>query len=119
MTVHESSHVWTPEMLKQYVDQRFLDSDKAITAALQAAEKAVDKAEVATEKRFDALSDDADRRSQELSDKISVLQESVNYGGGVTTGTDKHRALLTQNIYALGALGGFATAIITLVITHH
>jgi hypothetical protein len=58
---------WTVDTLKESVNQRFLDSDKAIQAALVAQEKAVAaalastkeavmKAEIATEKRFVLMS---------------------------------------------------------------
>src|SRR4029077_471564 len=48
---------WTFQTFKVYVDQRFSDQDKAVNAALSAAEKAVGKAEVAAEKRFDAVNE--------------------------------------------------------------
>jgi hypothetical protein len=73
---------WTPAILKQYVDQRFLDSDKAVSAALLAQQAAVAKAEVATDKRFDALTDDADRRAHDLSEQISALQTGQHQGEG-------------------------------------
>ena|ERR1035437_6398347 len=110
---------WNIPSLKSYVDQRFLDSDKAVSAALQAAKEAVGKAEIATEKRFDALSEEADRRAEDLAVKITELQTSIAASHGTTFGQDKHRSQLAQGIYALGAVGGFATAIITLIVTHH
>lgn len=113
------SNGWTIPSLKSYVDQRFLDSDKAVSAALQAAKEAVGKAEIATEKRFDALSDEADRRAEDITTKITELQTAFSKSTGTTVGADRHRNQLAQNIYALGAVGGFATAIITLVVTHH
>ena len=39
---------WTIETLKELMEQRFIDQDKAVQAALQAAKEAVAKAEVAT-----------------------------------------------------------------------
>ena len=110
---------WSIPALKSYVDQRFLDSDKGVSAALIAAKEAVSKAEVATEKRFDALSDEADRRAEDLAEKISDLQKIVSNSGGVTSGANLHRARVTQNLLALAATGGFTTAIITLLVTHH
>jgi hypothetical protein len=41
---------WTVQTLKQYVDQRLIDSGTAVQAALAAAEKAVEKAEKNAEK---------------------------------------------------------------------
>ena len=82
MTVAPDPIGWTAPLLKAYVDQRFLDSDKAVSAALQAAKEAVGKAEIATDKRFDSLADDADRRQQELSAQIAALQTSMHRGEG-------------------------------------
>lgn len=59
---------WSVDTLKAHIDQRFVDNDKAIqaalvsqgkavSAALTAAEKAVAKAEFATEKRFDSVNE--------------------------------------------------------------
>ena len=59
---------WTIETFKEYVDQRYNASDKAITAALAAqkeaiaaaltaADKAGAKAETASEKRFDSVNE--------------------------------------------------------------
>jgi hypothetical protein len=47
LSEHET---WNVETLKAHFDQRLLDSDKAVTAALAAAEKAVGKAETNAEK---------------------------------------------------------------------
>jgi hypothetical protein len=43
--------------LREYVDQRFDDSDKAISAAMVAQEKAILKAETAAEERFKLLNE--------------------------------------------------------------
>lgn len=43
--------------LKEYVEKRFDASDKAISAALAAAEKAVIKAETAADKRFESVNE--------------------------------------------------------------
>lgn len=48
---------WNTATLKEWVDQRFNESDKAMSAALQAAQHAVDKAEKATEKRFESVNE--------------------------------------------------------------
>src|ERR1035437_7296372 len=110
---------WNIPSLKSYVDQRFLDSDKAVSAALQAAKQAVGKAEIATEKRFDALSEEADRRAEDLAEKINQVHLTLNQESGTVIGQDKTRTRIGQNIYALSATGGFVTAIITLIITRH
>ncbi len=93
---------WTFETFKEYIDQRFADSDKAIQAALQAAKEAVAKAEIATEKRFDAvnefrgqLADQAatlltrseyDTNHKALEDKISDLTDRLNRSEGKGSG---------------------------------
>lgn len=66
--VENNLSAWTTETLKAHFDQRFLDNDravqaalvsqeKAVSAALVAAEKAVTKAEFAAEKRFDSVNE--------------------------------------------------------------
>ena len=96
---------WTPFILKQYVDQRFLDSDKAVSAALQAAKEAVAKAEVATDKRFDALTEDADRRAHELSTQITSLRTSRDYTGGRDSTTQRLWALLLPAVLSIVSIG--------------
>lgn len=114
MAIQEpNGHGWTPPVLKQYVDQRFLDSDKAVSAALQAAKEAVAKAEVATDKRFDAITDDADRRARELSEQIATLQRNMNRGEGSSS--------TTQRLWAL-ALPAFVSVVmiaVTLYVAFH
>ena len=84
MTITNGNDVtgWNAPELKQYVDQRFLDYDKATVTALQAAEKAVTKAEIATDKRFDTMTADADRRQEELSAQLDTLETSMHKGEG-------------------------------------
>jgi hypothetical protein len=43
--------------LREYVDIRFDAQEKAVNAALTAADRAVNKAEIASEKRFDAVNE--------------------------------------------------------------
>jgi hypothetical protein len=111
--VDNDGNAWTPAILKQYVDQRFLDSDKANVLALQAAEKAVAKAEVATDKRFDALADDADRRARDLSVQISALQTDMHHREGSKAEDLEHREITTNaRTIVLSLLGSLATAAI-------
>lgn len=98
-------HGWTPAVLKQYVDQRFLDSDKAVSAALQAAKEAVGKAEVATDKRFDGLTEDADRRSRELSAQIKALETSKNLAQGSSSTSQRLQALFVPAFLSLALMG--------------
>ena len=96
---------WTPSILKQYVDQRFLDSDKAVSAALQAAKEAVAKAEVATDKRFDAISEDADRRAHDLSEQIAALQTNMHHGEGSTETVQRLWSLLLPAFLSMVIIG--------------
>src|ERR1017187_9883740 len=92
---------WTPSILKQYVDQRFLDSDKAVSAALQAAKEAVAKAEVATDKRFDAIREDADRRAHDLWEQIAALQTNMHHEEGSTETVQRLWSLLLPAFLSL------------------
>jgi len=84
---------WTPDLLKIHFDQRFIDqnkaveaaliaADKAVQAALLAAKEAVTKAEVATEKRFDGVNE---FRAQ-LADQAATFMPRAEY-------TIQHRSL--------------------------
>ena len=80
--------------LREYMDTRFEAQDKAVSAALSAADRAVAKAEMATEKRFDsvnefrgALADSArllmpraecEQSFKVQSDKLASLESRVN-----------------------------------------
>jgi hypothetical protein len=54
-----TSGAWTIETLKQHFDQRLMDQDKAVQAALAAAEKAVAAALAAAEKAREQASEEA------------------------------------------------------------
>ena len=104
---------WTGPVLKQYVDQRFLDYDKATVTALQAAEKAVTKAEVATDKRFDQLAVEADRRADDLSEQISALQTDMHRReGGHAEGLEHREITSNTRTIVFSVLGFLATAAI-------
>lgn len=80
--------------LREYVDIRFEAQEKAVTAALSAADRAVSKAEIASEKRFDsvnefrsALADSArllmpraesEQSYKVLASKLEILEGRVN-----------------------------------------
>jgi hypothetical protein len=73
--LRELQRGWTVKTLKSYVDRRFQDSDKAVLAALDAAQKGLDQVAVSTEKQFD-------RTNQ----KIDVMQKTLNENiGGDST----------------------------------
>src|ERR1700679_3563652 len=80
--------------LREYVDIRFDAQEKAVNAALAAADRAVNKAEVASEKRFEnmnefrgALADSArllmprseyEQAQKTLSDKVEKMETRLN-----------------------------------------
>jgi hypothetical protein len=80
--------------LREYVDIRFDAQEKAVNAALAAADRAVNKAEVASEKRFEnmnefrgALADSArllmprsesEQSVRVLTEKFEILEKRVN-----------------------------------------
>lgn len=104
---------WSGPVLKQYVDQRFLDYDKATVTALQAAEKAVTKAEVATDKRFDQLAVEADRRADDLSEQISALQADMHRREGSKSEEVEHQEHTSEaRTIVFSILGFLATAAI-------
>ena len=105
---------WTVYTLKAYFEQRFIDSDKAVSAALQAAKEAVIKAEIATEKRFDEVRREADDRSHQLSDKIDDLQAAMNLGTGDTSATRRMWALIVPSVISI-----VSVVIVILLATHH
>jgi hypothetical protein len=116
---------WTVDTLKEHMEQRFRDSDRAVQAALLAAKEAVLKAETATEKRFEATNEfrgqladqtatlipraEASTRFDALSEKLSDVNDRLNKIDGVQQGA----ALTAGRVYA--AIGA-AVAIIGLVV---
>ena len=105
---------WTIYTLKAYFEQRFVDSDKAVEAALKAAKEAVIKAEIATEKRFDEVRREADDRSHQLSQKIDDLQAAMNRGMGNDGATRRMWALLVPSVISV-----ISVIIVILLATHH
>lgn len=102
---------WTFRTLKEHFDQRFTDQDKAVSAALQAAEKAVGKAEAAAEKRFDAVNEfrgmvtDRDQffvqkaEHHALEEKVDSLSARMDRNEGRGSGFS------SGWVYLLGAVG--------------
>jgi hypothetical protein len=117
---------WTVDTLKEHVDQRFLDQQTAVNAALVSAEKAVTKAEVngaewrasANEWRGAMTDRDAKFATREqveaLSQRVNMNQEALiklqagTEGGRSqrTTTADAWRLglLMLGGLVALGAL---------------
>ena len=95
---------WTTDTLKELMEQRFVDQDKAVQAALLAAKEAVLKAEVASEKRFESVNEfrgqlsdqtatfmpraEAEQRTTALAEKIADLTNRINKTEGATTGSE-------------------------------
>ena len=80
---------WTVDTLKEYVEQRFMDQDKAVQAALLAAKEAVLKAEVASEKRFEGVNE----FRKTLSDQTATFLTRNEYSGRHQAVVDKIDAL--------------------------
>lgn len=96
--------------LREYIDQRFSDANRAVEAALAAQEKAVLKAEAAAEARFVLLNElrqgVATKEQVEAIEKLmQTLTDRMNVNDGKTTGMDKSWAIL------LGVVGSVATII--------
>jgi hypothetical protein len=91
--------------LREYVDIRFDAQEKAVTAALAAADRAVGKAELASEKRFDsvnefraALSDssrllmprsEAEQGMKSMEEKLNSLVKRVDARDERVVGADQ------------------------------
>ncbi len=121
---------WTVETLKEFVEQRFTDSDKAIQAALASAEKAVGKAETASEKRFDSVNEFRAQLSDQaatlmtrteyitnhkaLEDKIGDLTDRMNRSDGSNAGSE----VTIGKIYAAIGAVGVVLGIIVLLANH-
>jgi DNA-binding transcriptional regulator YbjK len=105
---------WTVETLKEHYDQRFIDLDTAVKAALTAAEKAVTKAEIAADKRFELLNElrsgVATKEQLEALEKVVTdLRDRLNSSAGVTAGSQITKTALVSYL-----LVGFA--FVTLVV---
>lgn len=120
---------WTVDTLKEHVDRRFDDNDKAlqaalvsqekaVAAALAAAKEAVLKAEGAADKRFESVNEfrqqlsdqtntflsrpEYDAQHKALEDKVEVLTERMNQDKG----GDLHMGKIYGAIAAVGAVIG-------------
>jgi len=124
----EEPESWSIETLRAILQerdvryaQRFIDMERALTAALVASEKAIIKAEVATEKRFESvnefrttLSDQAtnfvtraefaattERDRERLTELTDRLNKSEGRGSGLQAGW----------VYLLGAVAALGTLV--------
>lgn len=108
--------------IKEYVDRRFEDQDKAVQAALASAEKAVVTARNANDKRFEAanevkatFSEDLARKldrteytsnHKSLEDKIDALTDRMNRNEGHSGGLNAGWGYLVGAIGLLGSVVG-------------
>jgi hypothetical protein len=107
---------WTVNTLRELMEQRFTDSDKAIQAALQAAKEAVGKAEIASEKRFDSVNE----FRQSLSDQTATFIPRTEYDVQYKSLDDKVNAISKLVYVGLGIILAiqFIIGIIVLWATH-
>lgn len=114
---------WTTDTLKDHVEQRFMDQEKAVNAALAAAEKAVAVAEKNAEKWREqanewrgAMNDrerslmprsEAEQGSKSNAEKIDALAARVDKAEGLVRGL----MALFVIISALGVLVGIFIAL--------
>ena len=82
------------------VDQRFVDQERAISAALAAQEKAVSKAEIATEKRFESVNE---FRAQ-LADQSRTFIPRLEYDRAHEALGSKFELATTENSAKIAAL---------------
>jgi hypothetical protein len=131
-----SESSWTTDSLKEYIEQRFMDADKtvqaalvaqekAVAAALTAAKEAVDKANTAGEKRFDAVNEFRGQLADQtatlmprmeyaaqhkaLEDRVAELTDRVNRAEGSSRGVDKSWGVFV-------AIVGIAIAAVSLIL---
>lgn len=120
---------WTVDTLKEMVDQRFADNQKAVDTALLSQEKAVSiafvsqekavntallaakeaviKAEILTDKRFDAVTDAVAQVSKQTSELLPRAEYTANHGAlndKILVATDAiNRSSGDKNLYATNA----------------
>jgi phosphopantetheinyl transferase (holo-ACP synthase) len=118
---------WSVDTLKEYIEQRFTDSDKAVQAALLAAKEAVLKAEVASEKRFESVNEfrgqladqtnslipraEADSRFNAIAEKVTALTDRINITDGRKAGSE----VTIGKIYAAIGVVGVILGILVVV----
>jgi uncharacterized coiled-coil protein SlyX len=115
--------------LREYVDIRFEAQEKAVNAALAAAQKAVDKAETASDKRFEgvnefraALADSArlnmprtecEQQIKTLSEKVDAVTQRLTARENRGEGKGQLWALLGSIIAVIASIIAVALAIKT------
>jgi hypothetical protein len=76
----DRSSAWTIDTLKAHYDQRFIDQERAVAAALAAADRAALKAETASEKRFDAVNEFRGQLADQASTFMPRQEAQVSIG---------------------------------------
>jgi hypothetical protein len=95
--------------LKEYVDRRFNDADRAIQAALVSQEKAIIKAEASAERRFELLNElrqgVATTDQLEAQEKvIQSLTDRVTTIESLARGSQLNKSAIYAGLAALGTL---------------
>lgn len=99
---------WTISTLKEHVDQRFEDQDKAVQIALTEREKAVVKAETAADKRFELLNElrqgvATKEQIEALEKVIGVTNSRLDIIDGSTKGSQQNK---DSNGRLIGGIAG-------------
>jgi ferritin-like metal-binding protein YciE len=106
---------WTVATLKEHYDQRLRDIDKALQAALAAAERASSKTEVAAEKRFELLNEL--RAGVATREQLEALEKIVDEVKDQMTRQQGRGAGLNAGwVYLLGALAAVGTIVSILLL---
>ena len=116
---------WTTDTLKEHMNQRFTDNDKAVQAALLSAKEAVLKAEVASEKRFESVNEfrgqladqsatlmpraEANTKFDSMNEKLTDITNRLNISQGASKGLQAGWG------YLVGAVGLAAVIIGTIL----
>jgi len=100
------------------INRRFIDSEKAVNAALAAADKAVVKAEAASEKRADASNEIRQAMIDQqaafvtkvevggLERRLAILEDMTSRSQGRSSGVGQSSAVLYAVILAIAAIAG-------------
>lgn len=107
---------WTVDTLKEYVEQRFVAQEKAVTTANEASEKRFDavnefRAQLGDQVRTFLPRTEYDARHETLENRVSELTDRLNRSDGQSKGQE----ITIGKIYAgLAAVGGVVTVVVLL-----
>ena len=102
---------WTVETLKAHYDQRFIDQDRAVQAALNAAEKAVTKAETASEKRFDAVNEFRAQLADQAQTFIPRAEAELQFAN-LRSAPGRYLSVVIAVVAAIAAVGAVIAALV-------